>query len=120
MCLWRTLASNETVSVKCWRRISIQHNSWSAERATSSPEKTFKHVALDWHKSNRTWSENHAARLLASMNNHIFPIIGHLPVTELKTRHVIDLLKGIEKKGLLEVTARVFTYLFSGFHSAYH
>ncbi|AXU94789.1 hypothetical protein CI789_05820 [Erwinia persicina] len=44
-------------------------------------------MALDWHKSSRTWSENHAARLLASMNNHIFQIIGHLSVTELKTRH---------------------------------
>ena len=47
-----------------------------------------------------------AARLLSSMNNHIFPIIGHVPVRELKTRHFIDLLKEIEKKGLLEVAAR--------------
>jgi hypothetical protein len=40
------------------------------------------------------------------MNNHIFPVIGHLPVAELKPRHFIDLLKGIEQKGLLEVAAR--------------
>ena len=26
----------------------------SVERTTNSPEKTFKHVALDWHKNNRT------------------------------------------------------------------
>lgn len=39
------------------------------------------------------------------MNNHIFPVIGHLPVAELKPRHFIDLLKGIEQKGLLEVAA---------------
>jgi len=45
----------------------------SAERSTSSPDKTFKYVALDWHKSNRTWSENHASRLLASMNNRAIP-----------------------------------------------
>ncbi|HDZ2573130.1 TPA: tyrosine-type recombinase/integrase [Klebsiella pneumoniae] len=77
-----------------------------AEKAARSPEKTFKHVALSWHKSNRTWSQNHSARLLASMNNHIFPVIGHLPVAELKPRHFIDLLKGIEQKGLLEVAAR--------------
>ncbi len=92
----------------------------AAEKAARSPAKSFKTVALSWHKSNRAWSKNHATRLLASMNNHIFLIIGHLPVTELKTRHFIELLKGIEKKGLLEVAARVFTYLFSGFHPAYH
>ncbi|MCR9002083.1 tyrosine-type recombinase/integrase [Rahnella perminowiae] len=92
----------------------------SAERATSTPEKTFKYVALEWHKSNRTWSENHATRLLASMNNHIFPIIGHLPVTELKTRHFIDLLKGIEKKGLLEVAARTRQHMCNIMRHAVH
>jgi integrase len=92
----------------------------SAERATSSPEKTFKYVALDWHKSNRTWSENHASRLLASMNNHIFPVIGHLPVAELKPRHFIDLLKGIEQKGLLEVAARTRQHMCNIMRHAIH
>lgn len=92
----------------------------SAERATSSPEKTFKYVALDWHKSNRTWSENHASRLLASMNNHIFPVIGHLPVAELKPRHFIDLLKGIEQKGLLEVAARTRRHMCNIMRHAIH
>ena len=92
----------------------------SAERATASPEETFKSVALSWHKSNRAWSESHATRLLASMNNHIFPIIGHLPVTELKTRHFIDLLKGIERKGLLEVAARTRQHMCNIMRHAVH
>lgn len=82
-----------------------------ADKAACSPEKSFKSVALSWHRSNRTWSESHAARLLASLNNHVLPIIGHLPVTKLKTRHFIDLLKGIEKKGLLEVASRTRQHL---------
>jgi len=92
----------------------------SAERTPSTPEKTFKYVALEWHKSNRTWSENHATRLLASMNNHIFPVIGHLPVTELRPRHFIDLLKGIEKKGLLEVAARTRQHMCNIMRHAVH
>lgn len=91
-----------------------------AEKAARSPEKTFKHVALSWHKSNRTWSENHASRLLASMNNHIFPVIGHLPVAELKPRHFIDLLKGIEQKGLLEVAARTRQHMYNIMRHAVH
>ncbi|AYW19003.1 DUF4102 domain-containing protein [Klebsiella sp. P1CD1] len=91
-----------------------------AEKAARSPEKTFKHVALSWHKSNRTWSENHASRLLASMNNHIFPVIGHLPVAELKPRHFIDLLKGIEQKGLLEVAARTRQHMCNIMRHAVH
>ena len=91
-----------------------------AQKATRSPEKSFKHVALSWHKNNRTWSENHSARLLASMNNHIFPKIGHLPVSELKTRHFIDLLKGIETKGLLEVASRTRQHLCNIMRHAVH
>ncbi|PWC18372.1 integrase [Brenneria roseae subsp. roseae] len=83
----------------------------AAEKAARSPEKSFMTVALSWHKSNRTWSENHAARLLASLNNHIFPAFGNQPITELKTRHFTALLKGIEEKGLLEVASRARQHL---------
>ncbi|EFI4875785.1 integrase arm-type DNA-binding domain-containing protein [Salmonella enterica] len=78
----------------------------AAERGLQAPEKLFKTVALDWHKNNKKLSESTAARQLATMNNHIFPVIGHLSVTELKPRHFIDLLKGIEAKGLPEVASR--------------
>ncbi|MCW2484450.1 integrase arm-type DNA-binding domain-containing protein [Candidatus Symbiopectobacterium sp. NZEC127] len=82
-----------------------------AEKTAGSPEKCFKAVALNWHRSNKAWSENHAARLLASMNNHLFPAIGNMLVTELKTQHFTALLKGIEAKGLLEVASRSRQYL---------
>ncbi|MCS4273668.1 MULTISPECIES: integrase arm-type DNA-binding domain-containing protein [Raoultella] len=83
----------------------------AAERAVHSPTKTFKTVALSWHKSNRTWSENHASRLLANLNNHVFTDISNQPITELKTRHFTGLLKGIEEKGLLEVASRTRQHL---------
>lgn len=40
------------------------------------------------------------------MKNHIFPTIGHLPVTLLKTQHFTALLRVIEDKGFLEVASR--------------
>lgn len=91
-----------------------------AEKNVHSPEKTFKSVALNWHANNKKWSQNTADRLLASMNNHIFPIIGNLPLTELKSRHFIELLKGIEKKGLLEVASRTRQQLCSIMRHAVH
>lgn len=77
-----------------------------AEKAATSPEKHFKTVALAWHKTNKKWSADYATRILASMENHIFPTIGHLPVTTLKTQHFTALLKVIEEKGFLEVASR--------------
>ncbi|HDT1950992.1 TPA: integrase arm-type DNA-binding domain-containing protein [Klebsiella pneumoniae] len=91
-----------------------------ADRASRSSEKAFEAVALAWHKSSKKWSKNTADRLLASMNNHIFPIIGHLPVTELKPRHFIRLLKGIEEKGLLEVASRTRQHLRNVMRYAVH
>lgn len=92
----------------------------AAERGACTPEKLFKTVALEWHKSNKKWSQNTADRLLASLNRHIFPVIGHLPVTELKPRHFIDLLKGIEAKGLLEVASRTRQHLSNIMRHAVH
>ncbi|ECL5065325.1 DUF4102 domain-containing protein [Salmonella enterica] len=92
----------------------------AAERGLLTPENVFKTVALDWHKNNRRWSQSTADRLLASMNNHIFPVIGHLSVTELKPRHFIDLLKGIEEKGLLEVASRTRQHLCNIMRHAVH
>ncbi|ENZ8641694.1 tyrosine-type recombinase/integrase [Escherichia coli] len=92
----------------------------AAVRGSRTPEKVFKNVALAWHKSNRKWSQNTADRLLASLNNHIFPVIGNLPVSELKPRHFIDLQKGIEGKGLLEVASRTRQHLSNIIRHAVH
>ncbi|EEV6402440.1 tyrosine-type recombinase/integrase [Escherichia coli] len=92
----------------------------AAKRGSRTPEKVFKNLALAWHKSNRKWSQNTADRLLASLNNHIFPVIGNLPVSELKPRHFIDLLKGIEEKGLLEVASRTRQHLSNIMRHAVH
>ncbi|WP_340076218.1 tyrosine-type recombinase/integrase [Escherichia coli] len=92
----------------------------AAVRGSRTPEKVFKNVALAWHKSNRKWSQNTADRLLASLNNHIFPVIGNLPVSELKPRHFIDLLKGIEEKGLLEVASHTRQHLSNIMRHAVH
>lgn len=76
------------------------------EKAAASPEKCFEAVAVAWHKTNKKWSADYAERILASMKNHIFPAIGHMPVTLLKTQHFTALLKVIEDKGFLEVASR--------------
>ncbi|HBS5821029.1 TPA: tyrosine-type recombinase/integrase [Klebsiella variicola] len=92
----------------------------ATERGSRTSETLFKTVALAWHKSNKKWSKNTADRLLASLNNHVFPVIGHLSVSELKPRHFIDLLKGIEEKGFLEVASRTRQHLSNIMRHAVH
>ncbi|EBO9521033.1 tyrosine-type recombinase/integrase [Salmonella enterica] len=92
----------------------------AAERGSRMPEKMFKSVALEWHRSKKKWSQNTADRVLARLNRHVFPAIGHLPITELKSRHFIELLKGIEEKGLLEVASRSRQHLSNIMRYAVH
>jgi len=70
------------------------------EKAACSPEKRFKALALALalarHKINKKCSADYANRILASMENHIFPAIGHLPVTMLKAQDFTALLRVIE------------------------
>ncbi|RBP61310.1 integrase [Brenneria salicis ATCC 15712 = DSM 30166] len=54
------------------------------------------------------------------MNNHIFPVLGHLSITELKTQQFTALLKGIEEKGLLEVASRTRQHLCNIMRHAVH
>ena len=88
------------------RKLLAQNINPHTEKAAASPEKCFEAVAVAWHKTNKKWSADYAERILASMKNHIFPAIGHQPVTMLKTQHFTALLKVIEDKGFLEVASR--------------
>lgn len=92
----------------------------AAERGSRIPETEFKTVTLAWHRSNKKWSQSTADPLLANMNNHIFSVIGHLSVTELKPPHFISLLKGIEDKGFLEVASRTRQHLCNIMRYAVH
>ncbi|HCR1139957.1 TPA: integrase arm-type DNA-binding domain-containing protein [Klebsiella aerogenes] len=78
----------------------------AAEKSVACPEKCFRTVALAWHKTNKKWSADYADRILTSMENHIFPAIGHRSVTSLRAKDFTALLRVIEDKGFLEVASR--------------
>ncbi|MDA6647740.1 integrase, partial [Escherichia coli] len=67
----------------------------------------FESVARDWHASNIKWSETHAERVLNSLTNHVFPVIGKRNITDLKTRDLLQPIKAAEKSGHLEIAARL-------------
>lgn len=77
------------------------------EKAEQSGALAFESVARDWHASNINWSETHAERVLNSLTNHVFPVIGKRNITDLKTRDLLQPIKAAEKSGHLEIAARL-------------
>ncbi len=68
---------------------------------------TFEEVARAWHSRNRRWSEVHAGRILRSLELHVFPRIGQIPITDITAGDLLVPLRITEKKGNLEVAMRL-------------
>ncbi|EHJ47085.1 integrase family protein [Solidesulfovibrio carbinoliphilus subsp. oakridgensis] len=72
---------------------------------------TFAVVARDWHaKQVKVWSEGHAAKILARMEQHLFPVFGNIPITTLRAPAILPTLRDIEDKGNHETAKRLRQY----------
>jgi integrase len=77
------------------------------ERQARKVGSTLEEVARTWHKSNRTWSENHSNRILRSLEMYLFPPLGKQTISDISTADLLYVLKAIEDKGFLEVAMRL-------------
>lgn len=69
---------------------------------------TFKAVALEWHERQKNiWSTNHAQNVNRRFEVDIFPYIGNRPIADIDPPELLDVLRRIEKRGSLDVAARV-------------
>ncbi len=77
--------------------------------AIRNAENTFKAVALEWHENQLSrWTPHHAQNVTRRFEVDIFPFIGNRPIAEIDPPELLDeVLRRIEKRGALDVTARV-------------
>ncbi|MCW8336706.1 integrase arm-type DNA-binding domain-containing protein, partial [Vibrio paucivorans] len=69
---------------------------------------TLKNITLEWldvKKSNVT--EDHADDIYRSLELHLLPTLGEVPISELSPQLTIQALKPLEKQGKLEVLRRI-------------
>jgi len=70
---------------------------------------SFEAVARDWlARKASTWSESHARHVLASLESDVFPHVGTIPITEIRTKDAIALVRRIEDRGSLDIARRVW------------
>ena len=68
---------------------------------------TFEQLAVEWHATNKKWSEEHSRRVLKSLEDNLFPAIGKRNIADLKTRDLLAPIKAVELSGRLEVASRL-------------
>ncbi len=77
------------------------------DKVEQSKARTFKEVAIEWHGTNKKWSEDHAHRVLKSLEDNLFAALGERNIAELKTRDLLVPIKAVETSGRLEVASRL-------------
>lgn len=74
--------------------------------------RTFKFIATAWHTSClKLWSEDHAGKILACLKRYVFPDIGTMDIAKIETRHLAQLVKAIDDRGVHDVAGRVKQHL---------
>lgn len=64
---------------------------------------TFELVAREYHKVKATgWSVKYARKWLTGMESYLFPSIGRRPIASITPRQVLDVLRLVEKRGILD------------------
>jgi len=78
-------------------------------RNKQTDESRFRVVAEQWFKSQKEGkvTEKHATQIWTSLENHVLPAVGEIPVTELKAPELITALRPLEAWGSLETLRRV-------------
>lgn len=79
-----------------------------AEKLAEAGAQSFEYVAREWHSKHRVnWSESHASRTLARLQNDVFPWIGNKNICDIKPPELLDTLRRVEHRGALETAHRI-------------
>jgi integrase len=80
----------------------------AARLATKVAENNrFEKVAQTWLSKRKALSEGHIRTVELRLQNYIIPALGQLPLDEVSTVAVRELLEGLERRGVLETAKRV-------------
>ncbi|MFP1791058.1 tyrosine-type recombinase/integrase [Lonsdalea quercina] len=80
--------------------------------AAVDESRTFQYIATAWHSSClKLWSDAHADKILTRLKLYVFPAIATMDIAQVETRHLAQLVKAIDDKGVHDVAGRVRQHL---------
>lgn len=81
-----------------------------AERAgvLDSTANSFESIAREWFaRQSLNWADGYADKVIARLENDVFPWLGGLPVDKVSPTDVLAVLRRLEERGVLETAKRV-------------
>ena len=92
-----------------------------ARKKRDADSLSFEVVARQWHQErlkSGKWKEVHAAKIIKSLENDVFPIIGNYPIISIDAPTLLNLLKPVIKRGAIETTKKLNQRISSVFRFA--
>ena len=81
----------------------------AAEREAQGlpPKSSFEAVAREWYEvKNEGWAPKYAEKIIARLENDVFPWIGRAPVDAITPPQLLEVLRRIERRGVVETAHR--------------
>lgn len=79
-----------------------------AQREQVAASITFREAALRWHALQQPgWKPKHAADVLTSLENELFPALGARPLAAIRPAEVRELLEAVQARGATETAHRL-------------
>jgi len=76
-------------------------------KTTLNQNNSFECIAREWHeKYSPSWSESHRKKLMARLENDVFPWLGARPIAEIEAPELLATLRRIENRGALDSAHR--------------
>ncbi|MBV59803.1 MAG: integrase [Nevskiales bacterium] len=66
-------------------------------------DSTFEDVARRWMASNVQWSEGYADQVKRTLESDVFPEVGKLPISSVRTAHLRPIIQGVAERGAATV-----------------
>lgn len=73
------------------------------EQAKKTNAFSLEKIVRDWHAEQtrkQAWSSDTGQKTLRKFENHLFPLIGNMPIDEIKTSHLTNVISSIDDKGI--------------------
>jgi integrase len=68
---------------------------------------SFEAVAREWFtKFSANWAKSHSTKIIARLENDVFPYIGSKPINKISALEVLTCLRRVEKRGAIETAHR--------------
>ena len=80
---------------------------------------SFQNVALEWwQRQSGNLTQKHGQEIKRSLENHVFPKMGHLQITDIPSKAIKEILLGLESEGKAETAHRIHQRIRSVFQYA--